>query len=82
MAKKFKYKVRGTADFPLDMLRYDASYPAGTEDAHSIHNNLRHCPGQDRREARTVTLIGPVEPTAGRWESFGWIVMSNETVKF
>lgn len=74
MAKNWcKFTVEGRGYFPLDMLRYDACYPATSEDA----TNLA------AKDFRKVTLISTIiaEPTAGRWQSFGWQVTDKATIK-
>jgi hypothetical protein len=55
------------------MLRYDACYPATSEDAINLA----------AKDSRKVTLISTViaEPTAGRWNSFGWQVTDKATLK-
>lgn len=68
-----KFTVEGSRNFPLDMLRYDACYPATSEDAIKLA----------AMEARKITLISTMiaEPTAGRWNSFGWQVTAKATIK-
>ena len=72
-----KIVVVGRGPFPLDMLRYDQCCPATSEDAGAIHYS-----GLDRasRDKRVVTLnsMRRVAPTFGRWESFGWTVISHD----
>lgn len=68
-----RYTVRGSGAFPFDMLRYDQSFPAGSEDAHNMS-------GDSLTETRSVTLGRytkqkvQAEPTYRRWISFGWTV--------
>ena len=65
--------------FPVDMLRYDHCWPCSEEDSAKIiqTNDLRK---YQNEEEVTVKLraYGPAgwEPTRGRWESFGWVVVS------
>jgi hypothetical protein len=68
-AKRTRYAVRGSGNFPFDMLRYDASYPFSQTDAAAMEHH--------RTEARRVELLGMVpggQPTDERWASFGWRV--------
>ena len=67
-----KYKIveksfRGNGSFPLDMLRYEACWPATSSDAVAIGCDF---------ETRTVTvrtLATQEKPwTIERWRSFGW----------
>ena len=62
-----KYTVAGTGAFPIDMLRYDAAYPARPEDALSIARTY-----QEQGREIQVTLCSRRAPTVARWESFGW----------
>jgi len=75
--KRFYFAVVGAREFPLDMLRYDACFPAREEDA------LRAERHPDER--RIVVLAQQVDDkcsrysarlTDGRWSSFGWRVVS------
>lgn len=67
-----KFSVRGIGRFPIDMLRYDACYPASGQDSAKIN---------DIRERRVIELVAvhhskAFEPTAARWNSFCWWVVS------
>lgn len=73
------YTVRGTHPFPIDMLRYDASYPSSESESAQIHN----CAMYPREEFSIVlshtctnhrARNGCWTPTTGRWRSFGWNV--------
>lgn len=74
------FKVRGGTRFPLDMLRYDACFPATGEDAAHMDDCLnRDVSAKDRIE-KAITLIHVSDhirwtPTVGRWESFLWHVV-------
>ena len=63
------YSVSGRGRFPLDMLRYDCSWPARSEDAHTIRQAVAAHSGH-----ATVQLRSHRAPTASRWDSFGWEV--------
>lgn len=81
-----QFTVTGTGQFPLDMLRYDACYPAGPDDVFKIGIDRFSDPDIDadgRPVARSVTLthVCPPggshwEPTDARWRSFGWEITS------
>jgi hypothetical protein len=88
MAKMYyhTYRVTGRGRFPVDMLRYDASYPRTEEGSGDVMRSAED-PKADPSEVegneilrprRTVELthLGPKNwfPTVGRWESFGWSV--------
>lgn len=68
---KVEFVVKGSLPFPMDMLRYDACWPARTEDALAIVASMDPMSGPVE-----VTLYGvsPYGFTAGRWQSFGWTV--------
>jgi hypothetical protein len=70
-----KFTVEAThSQFPIDMLRYDSCYPAAEEMAARIEATFR----RGHYETTQVTLVKPNggEPTVGRWNSFGWTVIS------
>lgn len=64
-------KVRGSGEFPFDMLRYDQCVPKTEEDSYLL--------GSSHPEMRTVTLRrfcpNGRAATAARWNSFGWAVV-------
>ncbi len=79
---RHEYTVTGRGSFPVDMLRYDASYPKSTDDAVSIALQMT-----DDREVyggmRTITLCHNCDyrswsPTEGRWDSFVWTVADHK----
>ena len=69
MIKTVEYKVRGCGFFPLDMLRYDASWPCDSE---AITRMTDH--QSDLYTVRLRTAINR-QPTYARWQSFGWRVI-------
>lgn len=80
-----RFTVEGTYPFPADMLRYDACYPATTDDAVQMAESFRlprraTPPPSDNAEPRkrkvTLNTWAQNRPTTGRWESFGWKVIS------
>jgi hypothetical protein len=81
MAKKptmWTYRVQGRGVFPMDMLRYDAAYPKTERDSNLIIRLLASSEDRVRKEPWSVRLYGHTEPTARRWESFGWQVFEVE----
>lgn len=63
------FLVRGSGEFPIDMLRYDSACPATEQDSHAMRRE------EEKRVVllRRFTLDKP--PTVGneaRWRSFGW----------
>ncbi len=77
MKKLFiEYTVEGIGTFPVDMLRYDCSFPSRESDSHQIETTFTGpsiAPGPTRL-MRMKPRDG-WEPTKGRWESFGWSVV-------
>jgi hypothetical protein len=71
-----EYQVMGHGTFPVDMLRYDTSYPSKNPESifqPSMWNEPDFTP-------RTVTLHHREShagwtPTIDRWKSFGWVVI-------
>lgn len=69
--KLYQYAVTGHGDFPVDMLRYDAAYPATTSAVTGITDRA---PGARWAETRSVMLRSWKKPTKDRWNSFGWAI--------
>lgn len=67
-----QYTVEGSFDFPIDMLRYDQSWPLHESESVLIENSIneRHPVG---RTTIKLSCIGQPEPD--RWRSFGWQVI-------
>lgn len=79
-----EYVVVGDGPFPLDMLRYDVSYPADTDSAMAILSEAGFGMRPLKSEPRRVTLrhrdvYAGWMPTDGRWSSFGWHVDHTKT---
>ena len=73
LTKTYEYSVAGYGAFPLDMLRYDACYPATSEDAVEIGGSMYSRASQRLRTVRVRSVVKPA--TAERWQSFGWKVV-------
>lgn len=77
-----RFTVEGTGTFPFDMLRYDAAWPASSEDAIALdHENWRSHPKAGDRYSVKLLSHGPAI-TPDRWRSFGWTVTAQEVRKF
>jgi len=75
MIYRHEYKVKGNFAFPIDMLKYEQSFPARGEDASVLAQSmLRSWSGG---EVVLVTLSPDKKwtPADQRWESFGWVVV-------
>lgn len=70
--------VRGTGAFPFDMLRYDEAFPATSADASNIGMETRDVRARDSRRTVRLLTYRMRGPTIGRWESFGWTVVSHD----
>lgn len=66
-----RYKVRGSLPFPIDMLRYDACWPASESDSYAIYSSV----AQHSDSAIDVIVRARQPLTIGRWQSFGWEVI-------
>ena len=73
MARHYRFEVRGSGEFPWDMLRYDRVYPT-TEPAPD-----RYAEADKWKLIRTVKVEGQ-GCTPDRWASFGWKVVDAEDV--
>lgn len=68
--------VKGNLPFPLDMLRYDSCWPKDSRDALDIQRSFDPMQGEIRVELECACANPHGAPTIGRWESFGWKVVS------
>ena len=70
--KDFIFEVTGNihSEFPIDMLRYDACWPATEIDAGIIQETFHN--RAERADKPQVRLRSNQEPTPARWESFTW----------
>jgi hypothetical protein len=72
LARIYTWTVRGSGDFPIDMLRYDQCWPQSEVGSAVIHGSFR----SRGLRLRTVNLSSLKRvPTTGRWKSFGWEVI-------
>lgn len=83
VAYYIRFAVEGTGYFPVDMLRYDGCYPSDTDAVLSVpivpmgHRLDAYSGNKGIRLVRLVHVCSDRkwQPTAGRWESFGWRVV-------
>ena len=71
---KIHYQVRGGGYFPLDMLRYDSSYPT---DEGQAQREIGYVGERRTLDLCHVTTDRNWKPTDRRWESFTWEVVPN-----
>lgn len=74
----YTFTVRGSHEFPWDMLRYDRCWPASEDQVTSLAPYHR---SSTFTWVRNVKLKGLNEPTDGRWASFGWTVVEFDRIK-
>lgn len=70
----FVYWVTGRGQFPYDMLRHDACWPAKSNDADKLdwHGMA------DYNAQRSICMYSWRAPTVDRWSSFLWSVGTEE----
>jgi hypothetical protein len=76
-----KFTVRGSWNFPLDMLRYDGCWPSRGEDVQAIYSSITGERGVQEVTLSTVTRTKQDAlrfPTDDRWSSFNWKVVNKE----
>lgn len=75
VVRRYRFTVRGSGEFPHDMLRYDACWPRCEIDSHKM-NYAATCEGALREVELLTNHEGKLwRPTEGRWESHGWVVV-------
>lgn len=72
----YLYIVEGRGHFPLDMLRRDSAWPASSDAV----NNMVFIK-EEANDLRRVEMASHAEPTAARWESFGWRIATQRKMK-
>jgi len=75
-AKTVLFTVEGAGTFPIDMLRYDACYPATEADSWAADWNME----SGRRRVTLKHRVSKDEnlnnyPNADRWRSFTWTIV-------
>lgn len=74
---RYAFEVVGRTRFPVDMLRYDACWPADAESAGAIEASLDPTQRGERPPVGwrvKLTSSGETPPTEARWASFMWRV--------
>lgn len=72
-----RFTVTGTGEFPFDMLRYDGCYPRHESEARRLGSSYARGNLPEGRRVFELESRGRPnhwEPTAARWQSFGWTV--------
>lgn len=80
-----EFEVEGTGAFPIDMLRYDACFPATQESAVDMVLTRHEDPDQYRAKRRVrlrsyAVVKANAYPTEDRWKSFGWVVLPSVSI--
>lgn len=69
-AKYHFITVKGSGQFPFDMLRYDACIPAKETDSYKL--------AEDGKRFVVLKTLHYNAPTIDRWRSFGWRAIVGE----
>jgi len=76
------YKVEGSTPFPIDMLRFDGSFPRSGIDSGRIDQTLNY--NNDGKVVVELVQYSDLKISDGsrdkRWESFGWKVIDTHIV--
>ena len=78
----YEYFVTGRGEFPLDMLRHDAAWPASGDQVSKINAYYFENDIGRRRASRSIKLRSYHAPTIERWSSFGWSVGFEAAMQF
>lgn len=76
MTWKHTFTVTGSGQFPIDMLRYDRCCPEREEDSSHIISSLESPVGEHSVQIIKFAENRQWRPTAARWKSFGWDILS------
>lgn len=71
MKELILFTVKGSGEFPFDMLRYDCCWPRCTDDIAAM------LAGRGKREIRLATYS---RVTHARWVSFNWNIVDMRTL--
>ncbi len=74
-----RFIVEGSAPFPIDMLRYDHCYPADQAAASILADVVGVMWTHDQTAQLTLVSVTDHKawlPTAARWSSFNWRVVT------
>ena len=72
----FRLTVKGSGEFPFDMLRYDGCFPEAERESGKLYY---HASFEHPREIELhMVSFNDKGPTKGRWQSFGWNVVKTE----
>lgn len=74
-------KVEGPGRFPVDMLRYDACYPASAKDTNEIEHSLERCPRKPYQVTVQALSSLKIHWTPERWRSFGAVITESTSRK-
>ena len=69
------YEVTGSISFPIDMLRYDGSWPADEGQSLPIMDAIHHQNDGPVTVRLRTNRERNWQPTAARWQSFGYSVV-------
>jgi hypothetical protein len=75
------YTVRGLYSFPIDMLRYDRSFPTDESETGNIATTIPFMSNEVAKEPIEIRLTGIAYPNMRRWDSFGWKVVEVDGVR-
>jgi hypothetical protein len=84
--REYELVVEGKIPFPMDMLRYDACFPASESDSYMIDASINRYVSQKNVNGRysvrlkSRRLNRAWAPTGARWASFSWTVVSYREV--
>jgi hypothetical protein len=71
----FVFTVRGTGKLPIDMCRYDRCVPYSQDD---VSKSITPVTVEHDIHLIAFSPVGNrLEPTEGRWRSFGWTVVAD-----
>ncbi len=80
--KLIRFTVKGSFNFPTDMLRHDACWPVGATDSSRMEFSAEsRSPEGYEIELAHWAPNSNWQPTVGRWASFGWYVVTGSVTQ-
>ena len=79
--KAYKYIVRGSGSFPIDLLRRELCWPSTVHDALHLASRANVPVPNSCNYTRTISLTGIKMPSTVLWRNAGYYVIKVESIQ-